>query len=103
MKVTVKIICQWNTTKQKSSVIAMQILNLPMLLSSKASNTVCYDSIMLKSAFKVYMGPKCQSVSFFPLYINQKIMIILVLIMLKDAEFKMFTLVFWYPITFEHV
>lgn len=52
-------------------------------------------SVMLKSAFKVYMGPECQIVSFLPLYINQKIiMIILVLIMLKGAGFKTFTLVF---------
>lgn len=56
----------------------------------KVSNAVQYDSIMLKSPFKVYLGPKCHSISFLPFYINQKMVIILVLIMLKDTGFKTF-------------
>lgn len=79
---------------QRSSVIAMQFLNLPMLLSSKPSNTVQYDNTMLKLPFKVYLGLKCQSISFLPLYINQKMIVILRLIMLKDTVFKTFKLVF---------
>lgn len=72
VNVTVKVICLWGekTPNHHSSVIAMHFLNLPTLLSSKARNTVQYDSTMLKSPFRVYLRLKCQSTSFLPLYLN---------------------------------
>lgn len=90
MKVTVKMLSvgrKKNPPQFSDSNTGFESANVAL---SKASNAVQYDSIMLKSPFKVYLGPKCHSISFLPFYINQKMVIILVLIMLKDTVFKTF-------------
>lgn len=70
----------------------MCFLSLLVLFASKTSNTVKYNSIMMKLALRSPWDWNVKA-SFLPLSINHKV-IILVLIILKDTGFNTFKLVF---------